>query len=48
LIAEDDDGGTGLNARIVADLIPGTYWAQVRHFDRVRGTGRYTIRARRL
>lgn len=47
LIAEDDDGGTGLNARIVADLIPGTYWAQVRHYDRARGTGKYSIRVRR-
>jgi hypothetical protein len=43
LIAEDDDGGAGLNSRIVADLIPGQYFVQIRHFNTARGTGSYTI-----
>ena len=47
LIAEDDDSGLSTNARIVADLIPGQYWAQVRHYNRAGGTGHYTIRVRR-
>lgn len=48
LIAEDDDSGTNLNARIVAALAPGQYWAQVRHYNRASGVGDYTIRVRRL
>ncbi|MBX3635681.1 MAG: PPC domain-containing protein, partial [Rubrivivax sp.] len=48
LIAEDDDSGSSLNARIVASLSPGTYWAQVRHYNRASGVGDYTIRVRRL
>lgn len=44
LIAEDDDSGVGLNARIVADLIPGQYFLQVRHYNLSRGTGFYTVR----
>lgn len=44
LLAEDDDGGVGLNARIAADLIPGQYIAQVRHFNKAGGTGSYSIR----
>jgi hypothetical protein len=44
LIAEDDDGGWGLNARITADLTPGEYLVQVRHYNKTRGTGRYRIR----
>jgi len=47
LIAEDDDGGIGLNSRIAADLVPGQYVAQVRHFNRERGTGSYSVRVRR-
>jgi Astacin (Peptidase family M12A) len=46
LIAEDDDGGVGLNSRITADLIPGRYFVQVRHFNRARGTGSYTVSVR--
>lgn len=46
LIAEDDDGGYGSNARIRAALTAGTYLAEVRHFaDDV--TGEYSIRVRR-
>jgi Astacin (Peptidase family M12A) len=43
LIAEDDDGGAGFNSRIVANLIPGLYFAQVRHYNKGRGTGSYSI-----
>ena len=42
-VAEDDDGGSGRNSRIVAALTPGTYFAQVKHFGG-RGTGEYRIR----
>ena len=47
LVAEDDDSGYGLNARIRAQLTPGDYIAQVRHFNPSSGTGSYSIRARR-
>lgn len=33
LIAEDDDSGIGTNARISAELIPGTYYVQLRHYS---------------
>jgi len=46
LVAEDDDSGVDTNARIVADLVPGQYWAQVRHYERAKGTGTYRIRVR--
>ncbi len=46
LVAEDDDGGWGSNARIVANLAPGQYWLQVRHYSRIGGTGPYTVRVR--
>lgn len=45
LVAEDDDGGVGRNARIVANLVPGRYVVQIRHFNTARGTGAYTIQA---
>ena len=32
-IAEDDDGGSGRNSKIVVDLGPGQYYVQVRHFN---------------
>ncbi|MCK5562366.1 MAG: peptidase [Thermoplasmata archaeon] len=44
LIAEDDDGGVGLNSKIVADLIPGEYFVQIRHYNSNEGTGTYNIR----
>lgn len=47
LIAEDDDGGVGTNARIVADLIPGQYFVQIRHFNKASGTGTYKISVRK-
>jgi hypothetical protein len=43
LITEDDDGGIGMNSRIVADIIPGKYFVQIRHFNKARGTGDYSI-----
>jgi Astacin (Peptidase family M12A)/Bacterial pre-peptidase C-terminal domain len=42
LIAENDDSGTGRNARIEAALQPGTYVVQVRHFN-PGSTGPYRI-----
>ena len=39
LITEDDDGGLDTNASIAAALIPGTYYAQVRHYNRASGMG---------
>jgi hypothetical protein len=44
LIAEDDDSGTGRNARIVTDLNPGTYTLQVRHYNTSSGVGQYSIK----
>ncbi|MDH5423290.1 MAG: M12 family metallopeptidase [Acidimicrobiia bacterium] len=43
-IAENDDGGVGRNSKIVADLGPGEYFVQIRHFNQVGGTGDYSIR----
>jgi len=48
LIAEDDDSGLETNASIAADLIPGMYYAQVRHYNRASGMGKYTIKVRRV
>jgi hypothetical protein len=47
VIAEDDDSGVETNALIRAELIPGEYFVQVRHYNRARGTGSYTIKVRR-
>ena len=47
LIAEDDDGGIGLNSRIVADIIPGQYFVSIRHFNKAGGTGSYSIKVSR-
>ncbi len=44
LLAEDDDGGQGYNSRIVADLNPGEYYVQIRHYNSNQGTGEYSIR----
>lgn len=43
LIAEDDDGGAGLNSKIVQELSPGQYFAQIRHYNKAQGTGAYSI-----
>lgn len=47
VVAEDDDSGTGSNARIASGLVPGMYYAQVRHYNRNDGKGDYSIRVRR-
>jgi hypothetical protein len=47
LLAEDDDGGIGLNARIRRSLIQGDYLVQIRHYNREGGTGPYQISVRR-
>jgi len=44
LIAEDDDGGVGLNSRIVRSLMPGDYLVQIRHYNRAGGTGTYSVK----
>jgi hypothetical protein len=46
LIAEDDDSGSDRNARITAELGPGSYVVRVRHF-RPTGTGEYEIAVHR-
>ena len=43
-IGQDDDSGEGSNAKITADLVPGTYFVQVRHFNTTAGTGAYSVR----
>jgi len=43
LIAEDDDGGAGRNSKVVADLLPGEYFVQIRHYNSTSGTGHYNI-----
>jgi hypothetical protein len=44
LIAEDDDSGQGYNPKIGADLMPGQYFIQIRHYNRTGGTGPYGIK----
>ena len=48
LIAEDDDAGIDTNARIVADLVDGEYFVQIRHWNRASGMGSYTIKVRKI
>jgi hypothetical protein len=48
LIAEDDDSGVGFNARIGAHLIAGRYWVQVRHYNKVSGMGKYSVKVRKV
>ncbi len=45
-VAEDDDSGIGVNARIVADLVRGRYWVQIRHYHRATGRGSYRVGVR--
>jgi hypothetical protein len=44
LIAQDDDSGRGVNAKIAVRLTPGNYLVQIRHFNQQRGTGSYGIK----
>jgi hypothetical protein len=48
VIAEDDDSGTSTNARITASLIAGVYYVQIRHYNRERGVGKYSIGVRQM
>lgn len=48
LITEDDDSGLGSNARIIADLVPGGYFVQIRHWNRTGGTGTYSIKVKKI
>ncbi len=47
LVAEDDDSGVDANARLIADLTPGRYYVQVRHYNSRSGVGQYTVKVRR-
>ena len=47
VIAEDDDSGVDTNALIHADLVPGRYYIQVRHYNRATGMGNYTVKVRK-
>lgn len=44
LIAQDDDSGFYLSPRISIDLMPGVYFCDVRHFNKLKGLGAYSIR----
>jgi hypothetical protein len=44
VIAEDDDSGLDSNAKITADLIAGSYYAQVRHYNKAKGMGNYSVK----
>ena len=48
LIAEDDDSGIDTNALIARDLIAGTYFVQVRHYNHEAGVGNYSIKVRKM
>ena len=48
LIAEDDDSGIDTNALIAGDLIAGEYFVQVRHYNRTKGIGKYSIKVRKM
>jgi hypothetical protein len=45
LVADDDDSGPGLNPLIREVLMPGRYWARVRHYSK-GGKGKYSIRVK--
>ncbi len=42
LLAENDEGGIGRNARVTANLQPGTYYAAIRHYSE-SATGSYRV-----
>ena len=48
LIEEDDDSGIDTNALIAADLVAGEYFVQVRHYNRTKGTGKYSIKVHKM
>jgi hypothetical protein len=43
LLDQDNDSGFRLNAKIVIDLLPGKYYVQIRHFNKMNGSGQYGI-----
>jgi hypothetical protein len=47
LVAEDDDGGVGLNPRISRLLSAGDYLVHIRHYNLGSGTGPYKIAVKR-
>lgn len=44
MLAEDDDDGVGRNSKIEMNLTAGTYFVQIRHYNRTSGTGDYSVR----
>lgn len=44
LIASDDDSGVYLNAKINIDLLAGHYFLSIRHYNKIKGTGAYSVR----
>ena len=44
LMTTDDDSGVYLNAKINIDLLAGTYFMSIRHYNKTAGKGNYTIR----
>jgi hypothetical protein len=48
LMAEDDDSGFDLNARIATDLVAGKYFVQVRHYNRESGKGKYSTKVTKV
>ena len=45
-IGQDDDSGRFLNAKVVADLVPGRYYIRIRHY-RPTGKGKYRVAVKR-
>lgn len=45
LMASDDDSGAYLNSKINIDLVPGHYFLSVRHYNKIKGKGAYSVRA---
>ncbi|NNM28474.1 MAG: peptidase, partial [Akkermansiaceae bacterium] len=48
LVDEDDDSGEARNARIEAELPPGEFTVQLRHFSESAGTGDYGVSVTRF
>lgn len=44
LISENDDGGYYLSPRINIDLIAGRYFVDIRHYNKLKGLGAYSVR----
>lgn len=47
-LVEDDNSGWGTSAKISRSLGAGEYFVQVRHANAVAGTGKYSIRVRKM